>query len=104
VAPPPGDLELDADLTALILPNRPEVRATVSVNGTKLAMWDFRADNTPGRRKAIVPRDLVADARVMIVDFTVDHVASPLELGASSDKRPLALGFRSLTVRVAGTP
>ncbi|MGO8867127.1 MAG: hypothetical protein ACLQME_11555 [Alphaproteobacteria bacterium] len=101
-APPPGDLELDADLTALILPNRPEVRATVRVNGMKLAVWDFRADNTPGRRQAIVPRDLVADARVMIVDFRIDHVASPLELGASSDKRPLALGFRSLTVRVAG--
>ena len=103
-SPPPSDLELVADAGALLLPKRSEVRATVSVNGTEVGRWDFRPDNTPGRRELVVPRALVGDSNVVVLDFKVDRAVSPRELGASSDPRPLALSFRSLTLRVAGRP
>ena len=101
-AAPKRDLEIDADVGALILPTRPEVSAEVSVNGTPLGTWRFGAGDTSRQRTLTVPRDLVAGVRVIVVDFKLDHVISPRELGASSDPRRLALGFRTLTVRAAG--
>ena len=100
--PPAGDLELDAAVGALILPNRPEVSARVSVNGAPLGTWHFDAGNNSAPRVLTVPHDVVAGVRVLVIDFKLDHVVSPLALGASSDPRPLALSFRTLVVRPAG--
>ena len=101
VPPPSGDLLLEASVGALLGAGRQLARATVSVNGAALGTWEFRPGDTPGRRRVIVPRQLLADTGVLVADFKFDDPVSPKELGMSDDKRPLALSFQSLTVRAA---
>jgi hypothetical protein len=75
--------------------------ATVAVNGIDLADWTFRAADTPGQRRVVVPRSLVADTGVMLIEFKVDDPVSPAELLVSSDTRRLGVSLQSLTVTAA---
>ncbi|HUI19182.1 MAG TPA: hypothetical protein VL244_16055 [Alphaproteobacteria bacterium] len=100
--PPVGDLVLDASVGALLAGSRHFARAKVAVNGVDVAEWQFRPEDTPGRRQAVVPRELVADTGMMVVEFKVDEPLSPAELGVSLDVRHLGLSMQSLSVRPAG--
>ncbi|MGO8867124.1 MAG: hypothetical protein ACLQME_11540 [Alphaproteobacteria bacterium] len=99
--PPTGDLILDASVGALLAGSRRFARATIVVNGVEVGKWEFRPEDTPGRRQATVPRDLVADIGVMVIDFKVDEPVSPAELAVSLDTRRLGLSLQRLTVRAA---
>lgn len=68
----------------------------------EVAEWQFRPEDTPGRRQAVVPRELVADTGMMVIEFKVDEPLSPAELGVSLDVRRLGLSMQSLSVRPAG--
>jgi len=99
--PATGDLTLDASVGALLAGSRRSARATIFVNGAQVGEWDFRPEDTPGRRQARVPRDLVADTGVMVIEFKVAEPVSPAELAVSLDVRRLGLSLRSLTVKAA---
>ena len=100
--PPAGDLVLDALVGALLAGSRHFARAKVAVNGVEVAAWQFRPEDTPGRREAVVPRELVTGTGMMVIEFTVDEPLSPAELGVSLDVRHLGLSMQSLSVRPAG--
>ena len=68
----------------------------------EVAEWQFRPEDTPGRRQAVVPRELVANTGMMVIEFTVDEPLSPAELGVSLDVRHLGLSMQSLSVHPAG--
>ncbi|MFI5020427.1 MAG: hypothetical protein ACHQRJ_02075 [Alphaproteobacteria bacterium] len=103
-APPAGDLELDASMLAFVPPKRARLEATVRVNGAPVALWEVPPAGKPVRERALVPRELVGDTGVAVIDFEVDGAVSPKELGLSLDDRQLALGFESLTLKPAGAP
>jgi hypothetical protein len=95
---PRSDVVIAATAGALLAPARPLVTAGVRVNGTEVGTWEFQLGQSPGRRMVVVPRALIGDTRVMIIDFEVGSVASPEELRISNDARPLALSFETLGV------
>ena len=102
VTPPAsGDLQLDAMVGALLIRSRREAHAVIAVNGVDVSEWDFQLDNTPGPRRLTIPRALLEDTGVLIIDFKVPAAVSPVELGEAVDKRKLALSFQTLSIRAA---
>ena len=102
--PPAGDLELDASMWAFVPPKRASLAAKVRVNGAPVALWEVPPAGKLVGERALVPRELIGDTGVAVIDFQVDGAVSPKELGLSADDRQLGLGFESLSLRPAGTP
>jgi hypothetical protein len=102
-APPAtGGLRLDAIVGALLIGSRHQAEAVVAVNGVDVGVWRFALDNTPGPRELLIPRALIEDTGVMVIDFKMPDALSPIELGEPVDKRKLSLSFQALTVTAAG--
>jgi hypothetical protein len=97
-----ADLQLVVLADGLIDASRISARSvSVAVNKRDLAQWRF---DTPGpvTREVRIPRDVIADERIVRVDFRIDHSRSPRTLGLSGDTR--ALGFRVIEWQLTRMP
>jgi hypothetical protein len=97
-------------VNALVLPflakGKSRLTVDVSVNGAKIAQWDFnrreRYFGLGAWRQAKIPRHLCGAAeepKELHIAFTMPEVASPGSPNLSSDSRACGLGLRKLSLR-----
>ena len=75
---------------------RPALEVSVVVNGTAVAEWRFAAGELEHPRTALIPADVLKLKAPLHLAFRFSGLASPRELGLSSDPRLLGLFVKSL--------
>ena len=97
LAPPPaGDGVLAITASALTGPSRPEVAATVLVNGTAVGTLQFKQGEAIAERTLAVPHALLAGPGPLRITLELSDTRPPKALGIAPDPRPLGLSLRSL--------
>ena len=90
---PDGDVVLEVDSQAALLPSRTELAVEVWCNGHRLADWTYDEGVNRGIRTVRIPHDAI-DTPLLTVEFRPLSYATPNELDpANPDDRPLGLGL-----------
>lgn len=93
------DLMLRLNWKALLEPRRlPSVRLRLSVNGTRLGEWKVDTCDPQEVETPRLPRQSLAGADSLFVQFQIDRPARPVDLGINEDTRSLGVGLISLQV------
>lgn len=106
-------LEADKDASAYQLSfnvkpyiniRHPRQTVFVKVNGKEVAQWHFDIDKTSPDLTLNIDKDKLTKDGKLELHFTVADPKSPYELGLSSDKRLLGLGFIEITLKALKKP
>ena len=90
---PEGDVVLEVDSHAALLPSRAELAVEVCVNGGKLATWTFDEQANRDVRTVRIPHGDIATP-MLRVEFRPSSYATPNQLDpANPDDRPLGMGL-----------
>lgn len=93
----PYGVNIEADVTSVLMGERTSQQIDVEVAGEKLATWTFSLDNNRALRTFQIPAEMVGSKTAIFVDFRPRSVATPIELDPSAlDDRQLGLGLYRL--------
>ncbi len=95
-----GAATLTVLLQPFVNPKHPVAKAQVLYFGAQIAEWTFDCPGSVEKQIAL-PRELVSSDRNPVFVFRVQNPVSPLEIGLSTDPRPLGLGFVRLRLKLA---
>jgi hypothetical protein len=93
-----GSNELEFLLNAFIVPNYPEQRVMVKINGEyiKTEVFIKREGNILTLN---IPDDIKAEGGIVKIEFELPDAATPKSLGINEDTRTLAIGLISMEVK-----
>ncbi len=97
-APPRTAFVLHIEVETSLGASRPDVEASVSVNGEAQALWTFNQTNNGSIREV---RLLPSEDGRYTVEFSVDSLASARKLGLGDDRRQVGIALGRIDVAAA---
>jgi hypothetical protein len=100
---PSSDTVLAVDALGFVNEKWPKQIIEVWVNAKQVGKVTNSLVSPAGQRSVLVSKDLLMDHEGPVdIQFRFENSISPARLGTSSVSRELALGLKSLTLRLAG--
>ncbi len=85
---------------AFVTKLHPRLDVDIMVNGRTVGRWSFEHGSTAGsQRRLVIPRDVVAGADRLAVDFCFLNPEAPVNVGEGPDDRLLGLNIRGLVLQ-----
>jgi glycosyltransferase involved in cell wall biosynthesis len=92
-----GPALLVVEAGAYVRPEHPALHVRVSCNREALGAWAIETA-APVEHVMPIPASALEGRRELLLAFSIDNPAAPVEFGEFSDQRLLGMGFRSLRI------
>jgi hypothetical protein len=97
----PGDLRVVFDLMPYLPAPFPRLGVGLQINGKTAGHWSFGSSSANPPTTLVIASGVIAQQKNVTVTFVFDSPRSPLEAGASTDPRKLAVFIRSMRIQPA---
>jgi hypothetical protein len=93
-----ADLLLTVKGIAFLHERHPRQRVHVRVNGEAVADWSYVRGDASNMRETVIPAAVAKAQTPLRITFDMPDARAPLDLGLSSDPRPLGVGLIGLRI------